>query len=161
MFVEKVLAAQAAGALAAVVVNTDAGELMSMGTDQKGTQSDIPAVLVSGDTGAQLLQALREAAAPGGASSAGSVRVRLHGPGRQARSGGGAAQPQHAAQQGQQQAQQGQQQVELLLSQRAQVWLFNKVAASGATDTSAAFARILAQLQAHFAQQQPPPAATP
>lgn len=38
MFVEKALAAQAAGALALVVVNTHPTELQGMGSDAEGTQ---------------------------------------------------------------------------------------------------------------------------
>ncbi|KAL4439416.1 hypothetical protein ABPG77_008745 [Micractinium sp. CCAP 211/92] len=161
MFVNKVLAVQAAGAVAAVVVNTEAQGLMSMGTDHKGTQSSIPAVLVSGHTGAQLLRALEEplGSESVGSEGAGSVHLRLHGPGQHAHAGG-AARPQHATHEAQQ-AQQAQQQVELLLSHRAQVWLFNKVASSGAADTNAAFARILEQLQAHFTKQPPLQAAAP
>lgn len=162
MFVQKVLAVQAAGAVAAVVVNTDSDELMSMGTDQKGSQSDIPAVLVPGRTGVQLLSALGYGTTPAGVGPAGdgSARLRLYGT-DQGASGDGSAHAQHAEQQQTQQGRQQQQQVELLMSQHAQVWLFNKVAASGGADPSAAFSRILAQLQAHFAQRTPPQAAAP
>lgn len=46
-------------------------------------------------------------------------------------------------------AQAVQQQVELVMSPQAQLWLFNKVAANS-KDPSAAFSKILGQIQAHF-----------
>lgn len=58
MFVEKALALQAAGAVVMVVVNSEAGELMAMGTDSQGSQTAIPAVMLSGADGGMLLQQL-------------------------------------------------------------------------------------------------------
>ncbi len=69
MFVDKALALQVAGAVAMVVVNSEAGELMAMGTDAQGTQTAIPAVMLSGADGGMLLQ---ELLGSGGGGSSGS-----------------------------------------------------------------------------------------
>lgn len=186
MFISKVLAAEAAGAVGVVVVNSAAAELVPMGTDPQGTQTLIPAVLVPGETGSQLLKALGQGG--GGSGGGQGVRLRLSFPdgnaGPVAASAAAAAQQQQKhekqAQRAAQAAAQAQhrvhaqqaaaaggapaggdpaagggkpQQVELLMSAGAQVWLFNKVAAGNPADPSAAFQRILAQLQSHFVQQ--------
>ena len=66
MFVEKALRAQQAGAVGVVVLNTDASLLMPMGSDQQGSQTDAPAVLIAGDDGGALLKALAAAQGAGG-----------------------------------------------------------------------------------------------
>ncbi|KAK9830164.1 hypothetical protein WJX72_010087 [[Myrmecia] bisecta] len=59
-FADKVMHVQQAGGRAAIVVNTlGAGELMSMGNDNKGTQPAIPAALITKAAGLALRQSLR------------------------------------------------------------------------------------------------------
>ncbi|KAL4855837.1 Alpha-mannosidase I [Chlorella vulgaris] len=73
LFIQKALAAQQAGAVAVVVVNTD-DQLMAMGTDEHGSQTDIPAVMLSAADGGALLAALvaPDATSNGNGSSSGS-----------------------------------------------------------------------------------------
>ena len=164
MFVDKALRAQQAGAVGVVVINTDTSHLMSMGSDQLGSQTDAPAVLIGLDDGGALLNALDAAQEAGS-----GVRVRLfapplHAAGSSAGSSSAQQQPQPRRQQQQQQQQQQHtqqkqpkapvQQAELLMSPHAQLWLFNKVAGTGA-DPSTAFEKILKQIQAHFAKKEP------
>lgn len=188
MFVDKALALQAAGAVAMVVVNSEAGELMAMGTDAQGSQTAIPAVMLNGADGGTLLQELMgggsdgsggKGGGGGGSSSKGgsaessgnggsgggssgapgsSSRVRLRlfadalpggpGSGEEQQCGSEAAASAAAAEK----SGPRRQQVELLMSQEAQMWLFKRVAESS-SDPSAAFARILQQIQEHFLQQ--------
>jgi hypothetical protein len=154
MFVEKALRAQQAGAMGVVVINTDTSHLMSMGSDQMSSQTNAPAVLIGADDGGALLKALDTAQEAGG-----GVRLRLFAPPLQAAgssaSGSSAQQQPHPRrQQQQQQAKVPVQQAELLMSPHAQLWLFNKVAGTGA-DPSTAFEKILEQIQAYFAKQEP------
>ena len=76
MFVEKALRLQMAGAVGMLVVNSAGVDLLPMGTDTQGTQTAIPAVMLSAADGGALLGALHGGATP---------RVRLHAPA----SGGG------------------------------------------------------------------------
>lgn len=177
MFVEKALALQAAGAVAMVVVNSEAGELMAMGTDAQGSQTAIPAVMLSGADGGVLLQHLMGGGGSGNSSSgkaggssggingsdgdnaiadSSRVRLRLY---ADALPGGPASSEQQqcgveagASTAAADKSGPRRQQVELLMSQEAQLWLFKRVAETS-SDPSAAFALILQQIQEHFLQQ--------
>jgi shikimate 5-dehydrogenase len=154
MFVHKAAAAQAAGAVGVVVVNSEPA-LMAMGTDESGSQADIPAVLLPSRQGGVLLAALHGGGGGGGGGAGGSgVRLRLYAP----REAAAAAERCEAAAGGGLPGGGGgearAQQVQLLMSPQAQLWLFNRVAAGG-SDPGATFARLLSQVQHHF-QHHPP-----
>lgn len=141
-----------------VVVNTHPTELMGMGTDAQGTQSDIPAVLVNGADGQGLLQELLAPSSVDGTGGS-ALRLRLSAAAGQAAPGGagtsataGAGAGGQCGVEAQQQQAKRAQQVELLMSARAQHWLFHRLAADN-RNANAALKRVLAQLQAHFVAQ--------
>lgn len=183
MFVDKAVQLQAAGAVGMVVVNSDSSELMAMGTDAQGTQTAIPAVLLTGADGGVLLNALLSGGAGGSSggssekssSSDGSsgntgsrVRLRLHvaplGDGQEGAADGGectASEP-AGGEQCSGEASATTAPAGVLGPQRQQIELLMSPAAQmwlfkrvadGSADPSAAFSGILQQIQEHFLTQ--------
>ena len=166
-----------------VVVNSEAGELMAMGTDSQGTQTAIPAVMLSGADGGMLLQELLGSGGGGSSSSSGKEGSRSSSGGgggkgtSQDSSSGGSSCTAGSSRirlrlyadalpggpdSGEQQCGAGTTAADKAGPRRQQVELLMsqeaqtwlfKKVAETSADPSAAFALILQQIQEHFLQQ--------
>jgi hypothetical protein len=137
-FVDKAMAADAAGAVGLVVLNmVEAGELLTMSGDETGRTPDMPAVLLGGEDARTLLWWMQHRPMMGALlalqDGSGQAQHMQHGTGKQQQPGKskGAGGTGRSKQQQQQQQQQQQSRIDLFVPGRSQAWLTDNIVKAG------------------------------